>query len=53
MKVIELIFLAIAFLNPCESWEYCQADIQNKLCEGAQSHMVCDGKNSIPNVGIV
>ncbi|XP_065355337.1 antigen 5 like allergen Cul n 1-like [Calliphora vicina] len=49
MKVIKLIFLVIVFLNPSKSWEYCQADVQNKLCGGGQAHLLCDGKNSITN----
>lgn len=51
MKLTTFLYIITIILNPINSWEYCQNDIQNKLCSNGQNHLICDSsQNSITNV---
>ncbi|KAI8125289.1 hypothetical protein FF38_14282 [Lucilia cuprina] len=49
MMIPKPVFLLLIFLNISLAWEYCQADIENKLCGTGKTHLICDAKNSIDN----
>ncbi|KAM7353492.1 venom allergen-1-like [Cochliomyia hominivorax] len=44
-----LCLIIIIIIESSQSWEYCQTDIKNNLCSGEESHLICDGQNSISN----